>query len=205
MEVGPVFICDHQSCGKSFPSAGALNCHKRSCLPSRKRLQSALAKGKELWEARKRACTVAAKLAKEGVSSSVQTAVNRLPPLYNVRVMNTGPGSSPISSNAQTVCKSLVRNPPHVPSHSSSLMGQQETPSPQEAEARAALLNESQDVTSDLPLANRRSRRENRQPPARYRDTMPQNQPSGKILSHQVPPLIHEMTIQPQFRICRLS
>lgn len=90
MEV--VFICDHQSCGRSFPNAGALNCHKRSCLPGRKRLQSALVKGKELWEAKKRArTTAAANLAKEA-SSSVQTT--RL-------LQNTDP-------NAQSVHKSLV-------------------------------------------------------------------------------------------------
>ena len=93
MEV--VFICDHQSCGRSFPNAGALNCHRRSCLPGRKRLQSALAKGKELWEAKKRARTAAANLAKEALSS-VQTApINRL--LQNAD-----------SPNAQSVRKTLV-------------------------------------------------------------------------------------------------
>lgn len=93
MEV--VFICDHQTCGRSFPNAGALNCHKRSCLPGRKRLQSVLAKGKELWEARKRARTAAANLAKEA-SSSVQTApINRL-------LQNTD------SPNAQSIRKSSV-------------------------------------------------------------------------------------------------
>jgi hypothetical protein len=48
-------ICDHQSCGRSFSSVAALNFHKRCCQPSKKRLQSALPKAKELWEARKKA------------------------------------------------------------------------------------------------------------------------------------------------------
>jgi hypothetical protein len=57
MEVGQVFVCNHHTCGRSFPTVGALSYHKRSCRPSKKRLQAALSKGKELWEARKRAHT----------------------------------------------------------------------------------------------------------------------------------------------------
>jgi hypothetical protein len=57
MEAWPEFTCDHQSCGRPFPTASALNLHKRSCRPSKKRLQVALSKVKELWRNGKRART----------------------------------------------------------------------------------------------------------------------------------------------------
>jgi hypothetical protein len=47
--------CDHENCGRSFPTPGALGYHKRSCRPSKKRLQAALSRAKELWEIKKRA------------------------------------------------------------------------------------------------------------------------------------------------------
>jgi hypothetical protein len=52
--------CDHENCGRSFPTPGALGYHKRSCRPSKKRLQTALSRAKELWEVKKRARTTLA-------------------------------------------------------------------------------------------------------------------------------------------------
>jgi hypothetical protein len=49
------FTCDHDNCGRSFPTPGALSYHKRSCRPSKKRLQDALSRARELWETKKKA------------------------------------------------------------------------------------------------------------------------------------------------------
>jgi hypothetical protein len=42
------------SCNRPFPGPGPLNYHRRSCQSTKRRLQGALAKAKELWEARKK-------------------------------------------------------------------------------------------------------------------------------------------------------
>jgi hypothetical protein len=42
------------SCNRCFPGPGPLNYHRRSCQPTKRRLQGALAKAKDLWEARKK-------------------------------------------------------------------------------------------------------------------------------------------------------
>jgi hypothetical protein len=55
MQEGLELIYDHQSCGRSFATAAALNFHKHFCYSSRKRLQAALSKGKALWDVKKRA------------------------------------------------------------------------------------------------------------------------------------------------------
>jgi hypothetical protein len=74
MQVGQVFICDHHACERSFPTIGALNYHKRFCVQSKKRLQAALSKGKELWKTKKRA-----RMAADDASSSVPPAPPNLP------------------------------------------------------------------------------------------------------------------------------
>ena len=157
MEIRPELVCNQETCGRSFPTIGALNFHKRSCGPSRKRLQSALSKGKELWEIKKRARTMA-RDAKEAASS--------MPEASSVNSSNLGSLSS---ANPQAVHNPWVRSPCSTVS-----LPVIEVP---------ALQNESEPVTHvsdlDLPLSNRRGRRENRRPPAKFRDNMPQPQPSG--------------------------
>ncbi|KAF8222373.1 hypothetical protein L208DRAFT_1323075 [Tricholoma matsutake] len=46
--------CDHQSCRQSFSSLAALNFHKQSCQPSKKRLRGALSVAKELFAIQKK-------------------------------------------------------------------------------------------------------------------------------------------------------
>jgi hypothetical protein len=48
----PSHVCT--DCERSFAGPGPLNFHRRSCRTTKRRLQGALAKAKELWEARKR-------------------------------------------------------------------------------------------------------------------------------------------------------
>ena len=45
------YVC---GCGRSFPGPGPLNFHRRTCRSSKRRLQGALARAKELWETRKK-------------------------------------------------------------------------------------------------------------------------------------------------------
>jgi hypothetical protein len=51
MDPEPSWLC---SCGRVFAQAAALNYHKRSCRPVKKRLHGALVKAKEIWETRKK-------------------------------------------------------------------------------------------------------------------------------------------------------
>ncbi|KAF8074943.1 hypothetical protein FPV67DRAFT_1408331 [Lyophyllum atratum] len=51
------FHCDHASCSREFSTVAALNYHKRSCVPSKKRLHSVLSVARELFEQRKKART----------------------------------------------------------------------------------------------------------------------------------------------------
>jgi hypothetical protein len=48
-------ICDHDNCRRSFTTLAALNYHKCSCQPSKRRFQVALSRAKELWEMKKKA------------------------------------------------------------------------------------------------------------------------------------------------------
>jgi hypothetical protein len=48
----PSHVCS--SCDQSFAGTGPLNFHQRSCKKTKRRLQGALVRAKELWEARKR-------------------------------------------------------------------------------------------------------------------------------------------------------
>jgi hypothetical protein len=48
---GTTYTC---LCGRSFAQSGALAYHKRSCKPSKRRLNGALEKAKEVWDAKKK-------------------------------------------------------------------------------------------------------------------------------------------------------
>ncbi|KAG6903704.1 hypothetical protein DXG01_015503 [Tephrocybe rancida] len=56
--VQTLYICDHQSCARGFPTMSGLNYHKRSCVPSRKRMLDALPAARELFMQRKKARTL---------------------------------------------------------------------------------------------------------------------------------------------------
>lgn len=45
--------CDHQNCGRIFPTMAAHNYHKRSCRPSNKRLRGALTAARDIWQSKK--------------------------------------------------------------------------------------------------------------------------------------------------------
>jgi hypothetical protein len=170
MQEGLELVCDHQSCGRSFATAAALNFHKHSCRPSRKRLQAALSKGKALWDVKKRACTAARAVA-ESSSSSASAALPRL------HSNDHGPCSL---SDARTVVGSQVWSLSSlVPLVADWTVGSQDSEAdvltPQLQEPKAEI----HDSSLDLPLANRRCRGANRQLPAKFRDYMPQAPPSG--------------------------
>lgn len=88
-------VCHHPNCGRSFSTTAALNYHRRSCPAGRKRLQSALSKGKELWEAKKRA-RISERARKEASSSAAeelqQSSTNRGEPSF---LSNTNSQSVP--------------------------------------------------------------------------------------------------------------
>jgi hypothetical protein len=75
MDLGPEHLCDHQSCGRSFPTAAALNFHKRSCPAGKKRLQDALSKAKGVWDRKKKARTAAMETRQQEAQN-----LNEIPP-----------------------------------------------------------------------------------------------------------------------------
>lgn len=75
-EGSAAWICH---CGRSFVQQPALNYHKRTCQPSKKRLQGCLAKAKDLWLSRKKRHLDPAALAlgpPEGSSDHVLALLN---------------------------------------------------------------------------------------------------------------------------------
>ncbi|KAF8074608.1 hypothetical protein FPV67DRAFT_1559334 [Lyophyllum atratum] len=117
-----MFQCDHESCGREFLTMGALNYHKRACLPSRKRLRDVLTVAKELFEGRKKARTV------HSVAQAIPSDSNN--------------GDSVVLKNGRT---------------------------------------ESDLHKDNLPLSLRKSKRENIQKPARFRDDIPQPSPPFEL------------------------
>jgi hypothetical protein len=70
MDGGSAYIC---LCGRSFSQSGALAYHKRSCKPSKRRLDGALEKAKEVWDAKKKRRVEAMKLGRRNLSHSETT------------------------------------------------------------------------------------------------------------------------------------
>jgi hypothetical protein len=170
MQEGQELLCDHQSCGRSFATAAALNLHKCSCHPSRKRLQAALSKGKELWDVNKRACIAARAVAE----SSLSSASAALPRLHcNDHVLYSPTDARNVLCSQVWSLSSLVSLIADLTVGSQDSGADVQAPQVQEPEA------ETDDLNLDLPLANRRCRHANRQLPMKFRDHMPQAPPSG--------------------------
>ncbi|KAF8057993.1 hypothetical protein FPV67DRAFT_1429294 [Lyophyllum atratum] len=74
------FHCDHASCSREFSTVAALNYHKRSCVPSKKRLHGVLSIARELFEQRKKARTALPSTAGGENHASNSTTVREVEP-----------------------------------------------------------------------------------------------------------------------------
>lgn len=63
---GSTYAC---LCGRTFSQSSALSYHKRSCKPSKRRLDGALEKAKEVWDAKKKRRVEAIELGRKNSSS----------------------------------------------------------------------------------------------------------------------------------------
>ena len=63
-------------CGRTFSQSSALSYHKRSCKPSKRRLDGALEKAKEVWDAKKKRRVEAIELGRKNSSHSETTDVS---------------------------------------------------------------------------------------------------------------------------------